>query len=268
MERLKSLTGMWLLVCICMKSTVYKWLWLHLINIAIPAINSVHHPSSRRGNQRCSHGHFTADSGICCWRNLLCQVRRSISMRKYVMIFITSLTQINFTLCLLPNMESRNSQSVPYSAYKERALSKIPTLRSLNNALRQDANRLTQEVDTLSEEIDLLEPEADRWVEFSCLVEGLMIGSMDWDCTASIYSCFSQLVFYQRAAVVEEELRNIAERQQCNVDKLVNLVKENGRILDEMKVSYQVMMIIIRRCDTLTTSYFHRKTHRTTSEDA
>jgi hypothetical protein len=68
--------------------------------------------------------------------------------------------------------------------------------------------------------------------------------------------------------VVEEELRNIAERQQCNVDKLVNLVKENGRILDEMEVSYQVMMIIIRRCDTLTTSYFHRKTHRTTSEDA
>ena len=52
--------------------------------------------------------------------------------------------------------------SVPYSAYKEHALSKIPTLRSLNNALREDANRLSNEVDTLSEEIDLLEPEADR----------------------------------------------------------------------------------------------------------
>jgi hypothetical protein len=52
--------------------------------------------------------------------------------------------------------------SVPYSVYKEHALSKIPTLRSLNNALREDANRLSNEVDTLSEEIDLLEPEADR----------------------------------------------------------------------------------------------------------
>lgn len=52
--------------------------------------------------------------------------------------------------------------SAPYSAFKENALSKIPTLRSLNNALRQDANRLADEVDTLSAEIDLLEPEADR----------------------------------------------------------------------------------------------------------
>jgi len=52
--------------------------------------------------------------------------------------------------------------SVPYSAYKENALSKIPTLRSLNNALREDANKLADEVDTLSDEIDALEPEADR----------------------------------------------------------------------------------------------------------
>eukprot|EP00804_Cyclotella_cryptica_P028866 CCRYP_008448-RA/>CCRYP_008448-RA protein AED:0.10 eAED:0.10 QI:197/0.75/0.6/1/1/1/5/183/362 len=89
--------------------------------------------------------------------------------------------------------------SVPYSAYKEHALSKIPTLRSLNNALREDANRLSHEVDTLSEEIDLLEPEADR------------------------------------AAAVEEELRDIAERQQFNVDRLVDLVKENGIIIDQMK---------------------------------
>ncbi|KAL3795455.1 hypothetical protein HJC23_000813 [Cyclotella cryptica] len=89
--------------------------------------------------------------------------------------------------------------NVPYSAYKEHALSKIPTLRSLNNALREDANRLSHEVDTLSEEIDLLEPEADR------------------------------------AAAVEEELRDIAERQQFNVDRLVDLVKENGIIIDQMK---------------------------------
>jgi uncharacterized protein YlxW (UPF0749 family) len=52
--------------------------------------------------------------------------------------------------------------SVPYSAYKENALSKIPSLRSLNNALRQDANRMSQEVDRLSEEIDALETEANR----------------------------------------------------------------------------------------------------------
>ena len=36
---------------------------------------------------------------------------------------------------------------------------------------------------------------------------------------------------------MEEELRDIAERQQFNVDKLVDLVKENGMILDQMKVS-------------------------------
>lgn len=40
-----------------------------------------------------------------------------------------------------------------------------------------------------------------------------------------------------RAAAVEEELRDIAERQQFNVDKLVELVKENGMIIDQMKVS-------------------------------
>lgn len=52
--------------------------------------------------------------------------------------------------------------NIPYSAYKEYNLSRIPTLRSLNNALRADANRLVEEVDLLSAEIDALEPEADR----------------------------------------------------------------------------------------------------------
>lgn len=36
---------------------------------------------------------------------------------------------------------------------------------------------------------------------------------------------------------MEEELRDIAERQQFNVDKLVELVKENGMIIDQMKAS-------------------------------
>lgn len=40
----------------------------------------------------------------------------------------------------------------------------------------------------------------------------------------------------KRAAAVEEELKNIADRQHYNVDKLVDLVKENQEILDQMKV--------------------------------
>ena len=39
-----------------------------------------------------------------------------------------------------------------------------------------------------------------------------------------------------RAAAVEEELRGIAERQEVNVNKLVELVKENGEILAKMRV--------------------------------
>lgn len=89
--------------------------------------------------------------------------------------------------------------NVPYSAYKERSMGKIPSLRSMNNKLREDANNLGSEVDTLSEEIDLLEPEADR------------------------------------ASAVEEELRAIADQQQVNVDKLVELVKENELILHQMR---------------------------------
>ena len=36
---------------------------------------------------------------------------------------------------------------------------------------------------------------------------------------------------------MEEELRGIADKQKFNVDKLVELVKENGEILEKMKVS-------------------------------
>lgn len=89
----------------------------------------------------------------------------------------------------------------PYAFYKERELTKIPTLRSMNNKLREDANRLEENVDELSSEIDILEPEADR------------------------------------AAKIEGQLREIADQQQVNVDKLVELVKENEIVLAEMRVS-------------------------------
>lgn len=89
--------------------------------------------------------------------------------------------------------------NVPYSAIKERHMGKIPSLRAMNNKLRDDANNLEDAVDDLSEEIDLLEPEADR------------------------------------AAACEEELRAIAEQQEVNVNKLVELVKENAVILAQMR---------------------------------
>lgn len=89
--------------------------------------------------------------------------------------------------------------NVPYAVFKERQMGKIPSLRSMNNKMREDANNLADAVDDLSGEIDLLEPEADR------------------------------------AAAVEEELRGIADKQQVNVDKLVELVKENEIILAKMR---------------------------------
>lgn len=89
----------------------------------------------------------------------------------------------------------------PYAFYKEKELTKIPTLRSMNNKLREDANRLEENVDELSSEIDILEPEADR------------------------------------AAKIEGQLREIADQQQVNVDRLVELVKENEIVLVEMRVS-------------------------------
>lgn len=89
--------------------------------------------------------------------------------------------------------------NVPYAAFKERRIGKIPSLRAMNNKLREDANNLGDAVDDLSEEIDLLEPEADR------------------------------------AKAVEEELRAIADQQHVNVNKLVDLVKENETILASMR---------------------------------
>ena len=45
-------------------------------------------------------------------------------------------------------------------------MGKIPSLRAMNNKLRDDANNLGEQVDVLSETIDDLEPEADRYVHF------------------------------------------------------------------------------------------------------
>jgi len=89
--------------------------------------------------------------------------------------------------------------NVPYAAYKEVRIIKLPALRALNNMLRHDAENLEAEVSILTEEIDDLQPEAAR------------------------------------ATVVEAELRSIAQEQHGNVDKLVNLVKENEAILTEMR---------------------------------
>lgn len=105
--------------------------------------------------------------------------------------------------------------TAPYSAYKENEMTKIPTLRDINNKLRSDALHLEEETDILSEEIDTLQPETER------------------------------------AAEVEEELRIIATEQGRNVDKLVNLVRENEEILTAMKenlrqrIAQDIMKIVI-----------------------
>lgn len=87
----------------------------------------------------------------------------------------------------------------PYAAYKEYNIIKLPSLRSLNNKLREDANQLEEDVAILSEEIDSLQPEASRAVE------------------------------------AEEQLRDIGGQQHINVDKFVDLVKENDSILTQMR---------------------------------
>lgn len=106
--------------------------------------------------------------------------------------------------------------NAPYAAFKEVRITKLHSLRSLNNKLRDDANRLGKEVEALSKEIDAIAPEA------------------------------------QRAGAVEEELREIADRQQVNVDRLIDLVNENEDILDQMrenlrkKIVQDIIHIVIK----------------------
>lgn len=49
----------------------------------------------------------------------------------------------------------------------------------------------------------------------------------------------------KRAAKVEEQLRDIAAQQETNVNKLVELVKENGIILAKMRVRCHWISICI-----------------------
>ena len=51
---------------------------------------------------------------------------------------------------------------------------------------------------------------------------------------------------------MQEELQGIADKQKFNVDKLVELVKENGEILEKMKVRERLfdMQICAKRPET------------------
>jgi len=89
--------------------------------------------------------------------------------------------------------------NTPYSMVKERKIGKIPSLRHTINKLKDDAAQLEANVDALGGEIDALGPEADR------------------------------------AAAIEEELRSIADTQETNVNRLVELVQENAAILAKMR---------------------------------
>ena len=62
------------------------------------------------------------------------------------------------------------------------------------------------------------------------------------ECILQIRDMTSLILYlHGRAAAVEEELRGIADKQKFNVDKLVELVKENGEILEKMKVSEGIL---------------------------
>jgi len=89
--------------------------------------------------------------------------------------------------------------NMPYSAYKEFRIIKLPALRQLNNKLREDADHLELAADALAEEMQDLQPEAER------------------------------------ATVVEEKLKAIAAERRVDADKVIAMVKENERIISEMK---------------------------------
>eukprot|EP00578_Thalassiosira_sp_NH16_P006324 CAMPEP_0181122696 /NCGR_PEP_ID=MMETSP1071-20121207/25460_1 /TAXON_ID=35127 /ORGANISM="Thalassiosira sp., Strain NH16" /LENGTH=347 /DNA_ID=CAMNT_0023207701 /DNA_START=58 /DNA_END=1102 /DNA_ORIENTATION=+ len=88
---------------------------------------------------------------------------------------------------------------VPYSAYKEFRIIQLPGLRTLNGELREDVLKLEGEIDDLWQEIGVLRPEAER------------------------------------ATALKEELGDISTKQRCNVDRIVNLVKENEAILEQTR---------------------------------
>mmetsp|Transcript_18865 Transcript_18865/g.39117 ORF Transcript_18865/g.39117 Transcript_18865/m.39117 type:complete len:350 (+) Transcript_18865:211-1260(+) len=106
----------------------------------------------------------------------------------------------------------------PYSAYKEHMMSKIKNLRSMNNKMRELAVRLEGEVDMLSNQIDHLEPEV------------------------------------RRGLAIEKELNIVAQGQRVNVDHLVDLVKQNQSILDQMRDNLRQRIVqdiikIVLKCD-------------------
>lgn len=106
--------------------------------------------------------------------------------------------------------------NAPYTAVKEKKIAKLPTLRAMNNRLREDAGRLEEEMDALNEEINLLIPQAERTAE------------------------------------IEGEIRLITKKQDININKLVELVKENDSILVKMRdnlqqrIAQDIITIIIK----------------------
>jgi Skp family chaperone for outer membrane proteins len=106
--------------------------------------------------------------------------------------------------------------NAPYSAFKEVRVARIPTMRALNDKLRDEAHRLEGEMDALSEEIDAIAPEA------------------------------------KKAGAAEEQLREIADQQNFNMYRLIDLVNESEKILDQMrdnlrqKVAQDIIRIVIK----------------------
>lgn len=87
----------------------------------------------------------------------------------------------------------------PPTIIKERMLQKGRSLRGFINLLRYEVNRLMEQNDILHKEINNLEGEIDR------------------------------------LKVFEDKLSSIAKIQGMQVDQLVSLVDENGKVLKEMK---------------------------------
>jgi len=104
-------------------------------------------------------------------------------------------------------------------------------LRAMNNWLREDAKRLELEVDALHEEIDILKPEAERYVPFPP-------PPPNYFCARTLI-LVSFCSYIYRTAEVEDDLRLLTLKQNINVDKLIELVRENDEILSKMRTNLQ-----------------------------
>lgn len=118
-----------------------------------------------------------------------------------------------------------------YSASLAAAIKDADSINQIQNQMRQEINQVSHENDALEENTEKLGDEADRYVFFCrCMIS---IPGLCW--IANLNLCLHRCNNMSRVAEMDEKLRIIAEAQGTNVEKLVDLVRENHTSLKQMK---------------------------------